>query len=79
MQSEQANFRQLGRGGDGACNGVGNVVEFQVEEDIKTKARERLNSARAFGSEKLAANFEHPRGASELPGQSHCRPEAVYI
>jgi hypothetical protein len=54
-------------------------VEFQVEEDIKTKARERLNSARAFGSEKLAANFEHPCRASELPGQSHCRPEAVYI
>jgi hypothetical protein len=35
-------------------------VEFQVEEDIKTKARELLNGARAFGGEKLTADLEHP-------------------
>ena len=50
---------KFGGGGDGTGYRVRNVVEFQVEEDIKTKARELLNSARAFGGEKLAADFEH--------------------
>ena len=51
---------KFGRGGNSTRHRVRNVVEFQVEEDIKTKARELLNSARAFGGEKLAADFEHP-------------------
>ena len=54
-------------------------MEFQVEEDIKTKARELLNGARAFGGKELAANFEHPCCASELARQSDSRPEAVNI
>ena len=47
-------------------------MKFQVEEDIKTKARELLNCARAFGGEKLAADFEHP-GYAPLtkPSQIH--------
>jgi hypothetical protein len=38
-----------------------------------------LNGARAFGGEKLTADFENPCGASELAGQSKCRPEAAKI
>ncbi|HTP44022.1 MAG TPA: hypothetical protein VMJ13_05630, partial [Candidatus Acidoferrum sp.] len=58
----QADPGQLGSGCDRSGYGVGDVVEFEVEEDIKTKARELLDSARAFGGEKLAADFEHPCG-----------------
>ena len=60
MHIDQADPRQFGGGRNRAGYRVRNVVEFQVEEDIKTKARELLNSTRAFGGEKLAADFEHP-------------------
>jgi hypothetical protein len=59
--------------------GVRNVVEFQIEEDIKTKARELLNGARAFGGEKLAPDFENPRDPSELAGQINCRSKMFKI
>ena len=48
---DQADPGKIGGRGDSAADRVRNVVEFQVEEDIETKARELLNGSRTFGGE----------------------------
>jgi DNA-binding transcriptional regulator of glucitol operon len=79
VQSEQSDSGQVSGSRNCTRYCVRNVVELQVEEDIKTKARELLNGARAFGGEKLAPDFENPRDASELAGQINCRSKMFKI
>ena len=60
MQGEHPNLRQTGRGRHGSSHRVGDIVEFEIEEDPKAKARELLNDSRALGCEELAADLESP-------------------
>ena len=46
---DQAHFRERRSGRYGSGHSVGDVVEFQVEEDLKTEARKRFYGLRAFG------------------------------
>lgn len=52
MESEEANS-VVGGGADGSGDGVGNVVEFEVEEDVEAAGGEDGNDLGAFGDEEL--------------------------
>jgi hypothetical protein len=57
VQSDQLDVVELGGRGYAVRDGVWNVVEFQVEEDPKTKARKPMNDSRAFGCKQLIPDF----------------------
>jgi hypothetical protein len=65
--------------GDGARNGVRNVVEFEVEEYSETKRRQLLDCLGSFCGKELASYLENACGPSKLPRQSRCLPGAVNI
>ena len=48
---------QLGGGADGPCDGVRDVVEFQVEEDLAAGGDEFADELRPLGGEELFADF----------------------
>jgi hypothetical protein len=54
---------------------VRNVVEFQVEEDPKTKARELCNDSRALGSEKLIPDF----AKADVTAKVLCEVDGVFL
>lgn len=58
MKREHADSAEPSCRRHSACDRVRNVVEFQIEEDAKTKARKHLHGLRAFGCKELAADFE---------------------
>lgn len=58
VKSKHADSPESGCGPNRAPNRVRNVVEFQIEEDAKTKARKHFDGLRAFGCKELAADFE---------------------
>jgi hypothetical protein len=58
MEGKHPNLRQTGSGRHGVSHRVRYVVEFEIEEDPKAKARELLNGSRALGCEELAADLE---------------------
>jgi hypothetical protein len=49
---------------------VGNVVKFQIQEDVKTQVRELPNGSRALRGKELAPDLEHPGCTAEFPRQS---------
>jgi hypothetical protein len=79
MQGHQAHSRQLRRGSHRVSNSIGNVVEFQVEENAEPQARELLNGSRTFGGKKLAPDLERARNPSQFPRQRNGGTEMVYI
>lgn len=79
MQRKYGYARQFGRGGNRACHCVRDVVEFQVEEYFKTKARKLMNRLRAFRGVKLAANLEYADYAPELPRHSERWGQTVEV
>jgi hypothetical protein len=54
-------------------------VEFQVEEDAKAKARNRLHGSRALGGEEAIPYFEEIHYASKLPRDGYGRLEAFEV
>jgi hypothetical protein len=70
---------KVGGGSDGSGNGVGDIVEFQIEENFGASCCELLNCAGAFGCEELASNFEEVGDTLKPPGQPHGWPQAVKI
>src|SRR3972149_1290538 len=66
-------YAELRRRPAGAGDGVRNVVEFQVEENIETALREFFNQRRAGGSEQLLANLEPARAGFEARGERQRR------
>ena len=58
---------------------MGDIVKFQVEEDLKAKARELVDDLRAFGGVELAANLEEAGRALEPPRQGQCRAQTVVV
>jgi hypothetical protein len=79
MEGQQSHLRQVRGCADGSRHGVWDVVEFQVEEDFKAKARELLNGSRAFGGKELAADFEKAGCPADSTRHSEGRLEAVVI
>ncbi len=64
---------ELGTGGGGgadcARDGVGDVVEFEVEEDGEAAAAELMDDGVAVGEVELEADFEPAAEALELIGE----------
>ena len=69
----------MSRRGDGARNGVGNVVELEVEENSETQRRQLLDDLGSFCGKELASYLENACRSSKLPRQSRCLPGAVNI
>jgi hypothetical protein len=55
----------LGGGADGSGYGVGDVVEFEVEEDVEAAVAELVDDAVAGGVVELHSNFEPLAGLAE--------------
>jgi len=79
MQGQQSHPRQVCGGANGSSHRIRDVVEFQVEEDFKAKARELLNGSRAFGSKELAADFEKGGGPADSTRHSEGWLQAIVI
>ena len=79
MDVDHPHFRQIRRPGDRAGNRVGNVVELEIEEYLKTEVRELFDRSRAFSCEELKPYFEEACCAAEPPRQGAGRPQAVNI
>jgi len=79
MQRQHRYAAQIRRRRHSSRHRVRDIVEFQVEEDLKAKARKPVNGSRAFRRVKLAADFQHPGRAAQPPGQSHGRAQAVVV
>jgi len=58
-----------GDGADGARDGVGDVVQFEVKEDGEVAAAELADDGGTFGDEELEADFEPAAEALELVGE----------
>jgi hypothetical protein len=58
VQRQHGHIAKFGSSPNRAGNRARNVVEFQIEEDLKTKARKPVDDSRAFGRVKLATNFD---------------------
>ena len=56
------------------ANGIGDVVEFQIEEYLETEAREPFNRPRAFRREELEPNLEEACRTAKPPRQGAGRP-----
>ncbi len=56
MDGQHADAKLGGRA-DGAGNGVGDVVELQVQKDFTAGGDELPDELRAFGRKQLLANF----------------------
>ena len=56
-------------GGDGAGDGVGNVVELQIEEDAIPASDEALDDGRPVAGEQTAADLEAADGAAKPVGE----------
>jgi hypothetical protein len=54
VERKQPNSRQLRGRGNRSGNGVGDIVELQVEEYLEPEARELLNRSRALRRKQLA-------------------------
>jgi hypothetical protein len=67
MHINQLHPGQLRRGGNCPCDSVGNVVEFQIEENVKAEARELFNRPRAFGRKELQPNLKQARRTAKPP------------
>ena len=72
-------MRQLDCSRHGFCHCIGDVVEFQIEENLGAGVRELLDCPRTFRSKELAAYFEQPDRPAKPLHQSSCSPEAVNI
>ncbi len=46
------------RGCDRFCDGVGNVVQFQIEKHLRARSCDRTHDFRASGGVKLQADLE---------------------
>jgi hypothetical protein len=79
VEGQQSHAGQVCGGADGSRHGVWDVVEFQIEEDFKTKARKLLNGSRAFGGKELAAHFEKGGGPADSTRHSEGWLQAVVI
>jgi hypothetical protein len=60
VQCEQADVRQLDGRCYRFCHGIWDVVEFQIEKNIRAGVRELLDCLRTFGSKELATDFKEP-------------------
>jgi hypothetical protein len=58
---------KLDRSCDCLRHGIGDVVEFQVEENLGACVRELLYRSRTLGGEELTAHFEQPNCSAKLP------------
>ena len=72
-------MRKLHGRRNGLCHGIGDVVKFQIEENLRAGVRELLNSSRTFGSKELATDFEEPDRSAKFLYQSGSNPEAIDI
>ena len=58
-----------GCGADGSGDGVGDVVELEVEEDVESSGGEGGDDLGAFGNEELQANLDPADGGSKAVGE----------
>jgi hypothetical protein len=79
VQGDEADIREFGGGGNGACDCIWDVVEFEIEEDFRALARKLSNCLRAFGGEEFAADFEEVGHAAQLLCQFEGWRQAVNI
>jgi hypothetical protein len=49
----------------GTCDGVGNIVVFQIKEDASAERRDLVDCFRACSCKKLFANFEESNQSNE--------------
>jgi hypothetical protein len=79
VQRHQPDVRQLSRRGNGAGNGVRDVVEFQIKKNFGPGGGDFFYGAGAFGGEELAANLEEVGNSTKPPGQLQGWPQAVNV
>jgi hypothetical protein len=79
VQREHADVGKPGCGRDSTCDGVWDVVELQIEEDIGAETREPLYGLRALGCEELFADLKKASYAAKSPRQGASPPQAVHI
>jgi hypothetical protein len=79
MERQQADAGKLRCSSHRSRHRVGDVEQFQIQEDLKTEARELSNSARAFGGEELAPDLDQAGNPAKLTRQGASRPQAVNI
>jgi hypothetical protein len=60
-------------------DGVRNVVEFQIQEDVEAQAREFRNCSRTLRGKKLSSNLERPCCSAEFPRQRSCCANMVEV
>jgi hypothetical protein len=75
VQREQLHAVELRSRGYAMRDGVWDVVEFQVEEDTKTKARELFDDSRALGSEKLIPDF----AKADVTAKILCEVDGIFL
>jgi len=63
---DELHSTQRRRGKHSAGNGVGNVVEFQVEKNARAECRNFFNGSGTCGGKKLVADLEHTDNVGDL-------------
>jgi len=76
---EQLNAGHSGRSEHRASDGVGNVMKFQVEENVRAELRDLPDGFGPGGSEQLAANFEHADYVRQLFGELDSGGQGIKI
>ena len=66
VERHHADTGERGGGFHGAGDSVGNVAEFQVEEDAFDQLGDALDGVWPFGGEQLAADFDQTRASAKL-------------
>src|SRR5690606_9849490 len=63
----QVGHPELGGGGDGSVDGLGDVMELQIEEDLSSLSAERAHDLRTAADEELEADLQTPDIRTDLP------------
>src|ERR1700745_3524939 len=60
-------------------DGIGNVVEFQIEENAVAKRRDLFDGFRTGAGEKLVADLEHTDQVGNFLSKLQCRRQRVEV
>ncbi|MPN43857.1 hypothetical protein SDC9_191418 [bioreactor metagenome] len=61
---------QVHSGGNGFSDRIGNIVEFEIEEDLSAALANLTDDVRSGAGEELAADFERTHVRGEFAGQA---------
>src|SRR6266404_5224215 len=79
MHVDKLHAGHSSRAKHGSRDGIGNIVEFQIEENAVAKRRDLFDGFRTGAGEKLVANLEHANQVGNFLGKLQRRRQRVKV